>query len=54
MVEEEEPQLVLLDLMLPDTDGIVLMKSIREMVDVPVIFISAYGQDQVIARAFDM
>ena len=54
LVEEEGPQLVLLDLMLPDTDGIVLMKSIREMIDVPVIFISAYGQDQVIARAFDM
>ncbi len=51
---EEGPQLVLLDLMLPGTDGIILMKSIREMADVPVIFISAYGQDQVIARAFDM
>ena len=54
LMGEEEPQLVLLDLMLPGTDGIVLMKSIREMADVPVIFISAYGQDQVIARAFDM
>ena len=54
LMEDEEPQLVLLDLMLPGTDGIVLMKSIREMADVPVIFISAYGQDQVIARAFDM
>ncbi len=54
LMEEEEPQLVLLDLMLPETDGIVLMKSIREMAGVPVIFISAYGQDQVIARAFDM
>ena len=54
LMEEEEPQLVLLDLMLPGTDGIILMKSIREIADVPVIFISAYGQDQVIARAFDM
>ena len=54
LMEEEKPQLVLLDLMLPGTDGILLMKSIREMANVPVIFISAYGQDQVIARAFDM
>ena len=54
LMEEEKPQLVLLDLMLPGTDAIILMKSIREMADVPVIFLSAYGQDQVIARAFDM
>ena len=54
LMEDEEPQLVLLDLMLPGTDGIILMKSIREMADVPIIFISAYGQDQVIARAFNM
>ena len=54
LMEEEEPQLVLLDLMLPGTDGIVLMGSIRELANVPVIFISAYGQDQVIARAFEM
>ena len=54
LMEEEKHQLVLLDLMLPGTDGIILMKSIREMADVPVIFLSAYGQDQVIARAFDM
>ena len=40
--------------MLPGTDGITLMKSIREMADVPVIFISAYGQDQVIVRAFEV
>ena len=53
-MREEAPRLVLLDLMLPGIDGIILMKSIRETADVPVIFLSAYGQDQVIARAFDM
>ena len=51
LMREEAPRLVLLDLMLPGTDGIILMKSIRETADVPVIFLSAYGQDQVIARA---
>ena len=53
LMEEEEPHLVLLDLMLPGTDGIELMKTVRELAKVPVIFLSAYGQDQVIARAFE-
>ena len=53
LVEVEKPDLVLLDLMLPGTDGIELMKDILEMADVPVIFLSAYGRDELIARAFD-
>ena len=54
LVEEEKPDLVLLDLMLPGTDGIELMKDILGAGDVPVIFLSAYGRDELIARAFDM
>ena len=53
LMEEEEPRLVLLDLMLPGSDGIELMRAIRETADVPVIFLSVYGQEEVIARAFD-
>ena len=53
LVEEERPELVLLDLMLPGTDGIELMKDILDVADVPVIFLSAYGRDDLVARAFD-
>ena len=53
-MKEEAPQLVLLDLVLPGSDGIELMQAIREIADVPVIFLSAYGQDEVVARAFDL
>ena len=53
LIEAEKPHLVLLDLMLPGTDGIELMKGIFDIADVPVIFLSVYGQDDVIARAFD-
>ena len=54
IVEEEKPHLVLLDLMLPGVDGIDLMKEIVSADNVPVIFVSAYGQDQLIAKAFEM
>ena len=53
LVEEERPELVLLDLMLPETDGIELMKDILDVADVPVIFLSAYGREELVARAFD-
>ena len=51
---EERPEVVLLDLILPGVDGIDLMKEITDERDVPVIFVSAYGQDSLIARAFEM
>ena len=54
LMEEDRPHLVLLDLMLPGIDGIDLMKDIVAARDVPVIFVSAYGQDRLVARAFEM
>ena len=54
LMEREQPRLVLLDLVLPGTDGIELMQDILRIADVPVIFLSGYGQDRVIARAFEM
>ena len=54
LMEQEKPHLVLLDLMLPGVDGVDLMTDIMEMGDVPVIFVSAYGQDRLVARAFEM
>ena len=54
LVQDNQPYLVLLDLMLPGIDGIELMGDIFAIADVPVIFISAYGRDRVVARAFEM
>ena len=53
LVEEERPHLVLLDLVLPGTDGMELMKDIAQMSEAPVIFLSAHGQEQLVARALD-
>ena len=54
LMERERPNLALLDLVLPDADGIDLMQAILKIADVPVIFISAYGREETIARAFEM
>ena len=54
LMEKSKPQLALLDLVLPGTDGIELMKDILKASDIPVIFVSAYGRDELIAKAFDM
>ncbi len=54
LVQEKRPQLALLDLMLPGTDGIGLMMDIRRSADVPIIFLSAYGREEIIAQALDM
>ncbi len=51
LIEEEKPHLVLLDLVLPGSDGIELLESVPQLADVPVIFLSGYGRDQTVARA---
>ena len=54
LMQEERPALALLDLMLPGADGIELMEAVRAVADVPVIFLSAYGREDLVARAFEM
>ena len=54
-MDAEKPDLVLLDMMLPgDRRDRVDEGHPGERCDVPVIFLSAYGQDQLVARALDM
>ncbi|HSK15662.1 MAG TPA: response regulator transcription factor [Gaiellaceae bacterium] len=45
LLEEEDPSLVVLDLMLPGTDGLELCRWIRARSDVPVIMLTARGEE---------
>ncbi len=44
-VEKEEVHLVLLDIMMPEMDGITAMAKIREISNVPIIMLTAKGED---------
>ena len=48
------PSLILLDITLPQTEGLGLVRRIREVLDCPIVFLSAEGGDQDISRAFEM
>ena len=49
-----KPDLVMLDLMMPDMDGWETYRYLRQMCDVPVIVISAVGNKEDIVRALRM
>ncbi|MBL8680318.1 MAG: response regulator [Myxococcales bacterium] len=53
MITSHNPALVLLDLGLPDGDGIDLARSIRGWSDVPIIVISARGREEDKVSALD-
>ena len=54
LIMDDQPHLILLDLMLPGTDGFEVMRSISQITDVPVIFLSGRGRDRDVARALEL
>jgi len=53
LVARQNPDVVLLDLGLPDIDGLVVLQRLREWSDVPVIVLSARGQEKDKIAALD-
>jgi two-component system KDP operon response regulator KdpE len=49
-----QPDLVLLDVMMPDMDGWTVCQRLRELSDVPVIFVTAVGQERNIVRGLQL
>ena len=53
-IEIKQPDLVLLDLILPGVSGFDLMKRIRQVSTVPVIFLSGHGGEEHIVQALKL
>jgi len=49
-----QPDMVLLDIMMPEMDGWDVCRRLREMSDVPIIFLSARGEAKDVVRGLEM
>ena len=54
MVASHNPDLILLDLGLPDIDGVEVLKTIRQWSGIPVIVVSARGHEREKVEALDL
>jgi DNA-binding response OmpR family regulator len=53
LVRENQPDLVVLDLMMPEVDGWEVCKAVRAFSDVPIIVLSALNDPSMIASVLD-
>jgi two-component system, OmpR family, KDP operon response regulator KdpE len=54
IVERQKPDLIVLDLGLPDIDGVEVCRAIRETSNVPIVVLSARGTEEDKVRALDL
>ena len=54
LLDSEMPHLVLLDLLLPGTDAFEVIRHVPKLLEVPVIFVSGRGDDQLVAKALEL
>src|ERR1700680_2402941 len=53
-IEQKSPDVVLLDVMMPRMDGFTVCHKVREFSSVPIIIVTARGQDQDKVRGLDL
>lgn len=50
--ETESFDLIILDVMMPNTDGLTACKQIREFTDIPILFLSALGEEENLLKGY--
>ena len=53
LIEADVPDLIILDIGLPDIDGREILRRLREFSDVPILMLTAYDRDFDIARSLE-
>jgi DNA-binding response OmpR family regulator len=53
LTEEKEPDLIILDILMPDINGLRVCTKIRGFSNIPILVLSAIGEPEMIAKALD-
>lgn len=51
---EKQPDIILLDIMMPIMDGLTMLEELRKKSDIPVIIISAFGSPEKVEKAREL
>ena len=51
LAEAHTPDLVILDIKMPEMDGFEAARAIQDRIQVPIIFLTAYGEQELVERA---
>ena len=54
VLDDEKPDVILLDIMMPDLDGIKACLSLRQFTDRPILMISTWGAGDNMVRGLDL
>lgn len=54
MAYQHHPDVILLDVVMPEVDGFEVCRRLREMTDVPIIFVTARGTIEDVVRGFSL
>ncbi|MFH1264325.1 MAG: response regulator transcription factor, partial [Planctomycetota bacterium] len=52
-IEEEEPQLIVLDLMLPGMNGLDVARRVRAKLEIPILMLTARGSEEDVLKGFE-
>ena len=53
-IEEHLPDLVISDIMMPYNSGLEIVSAVKERLNIPIIILSAMGQEDVVLEAFKL